>query len=182
MTVGPKTLSAQLYRMMLYQRPLHPELLPLENRRLDRHGDYEVEMWLAAGAHVVRFAAYGDVMTEVVVESGDHLPETGLVHALPCLGEKDFELETPPGRVGFVTTIQTEQLSENLYTSTLREMVDFADETGCLSHRWEGPDGGDNLSVLDFQKYRNDFHIQSYHLLSGSGSVLRTQSIFEIVE
>ncbi len=182
MSVSPKSAAAQLYRMMLYQRPLHPELFPLEVRRTDRHGDYEVEMWLTPGGHVVRFSAFGHVLCETVIESGDHLPETGLVHALPCIGEKDYELTDPPGRIGYVTTIQTEQLTDNLFTSTLREMVDFAKETGGLAHRWESPSGGTNLSVLDFQKYRKEFHIQSYHLLAGGGSVLRTQSIFEIID
>jgi len=182
MSVSSKSSAAQLYRMMLYQRPLHPELFPLEVRRTDRHGDYEVEMWLTPGGHVARFTAWGDVLCETVVDAGDHLPETGLVHALPCLGEKDFELEEPPGHVGYVTTIQTEQLSDNLYNSTLREMVDFARETGGLSHSWDHPGGGVNLSVLDFQKYRTEFHFQSYHLLAASGTVLRTQSIFEILD
>jgi len=179
-SVSAKSSSAQLYRMMLYQRPLHPELFPLEIRRTDRHGDYEVELWVSCGGHVVRFGALGDVLTEVVIEAGDHLPETGLVHALPCLGEKDFELEEPPGHVGYVTTIQTETLSDNLYNSTLREMVDFARETGALSQQWQTA-AGTNLSVLDFQKYRKEFHIQSYHLLAAGGTVLRTQSIFEII-
>lgn len=182
MSVSSKSSAAQLYRMMLYQRPLHPELFPLEVRRTDRHGDYEVEMWLVPRGHVVRFNALGDVLCETVVDAGDHLPETGLVHALPCLGEKDFELEDPPGQIGYVTTIQTEQLSENLYNATLKEMVDFARETGGLAHRWENAEGGVNLSVLDCQKYRAEFHIQSYHLIAGAGTVLRTQSIFEILE
>ena len=40
-----------------------------------------------------------------MLESGDHLPETGLVHALPCIGEKDYELEAG-GRIGEVVSVQ----------------------------------------------------------------------------
>ncbi|MEM6459691.1 MAG: DUF2617 family protein [Planctomycetota bacterium] len=164
--------------MMLYRRPLHPELFDLQARRSDRHGEYEIESWLTPGGHVVRFAVEGQQMTEIVIDSGDHLPETGLIHALPCLGEKDYEME-PEDRLGFFTTVQTESLTDNLYRATLREMETFAHETGSLSHRWD-TSNGTHLSVLDAQKYKREYHVQSYHLVARNGTVLRTQSIFEI--
>ena len=163
---------------MAYNRALHPELFDLQARRTDRHGDYEVELWVVPGGHTVRFQYASHTFTETVLERGDHLPETGLIHALPCLGEKDYEMPDP-GRIGFVTTIQTEVLSDNLYNATLREMLDFARETGALAHEWTDDHGVTCLSVLDAQKYRREFHIQSYHLYGNSGVVLRTQSIFE---
>ncbi|MFP4145267.1 MAG: DUF2617 family protein [Phycisphaeraceae bacterium] len=178
MSIGHKS-NTQVARLMVYRRPLHPELFELEGRRTDRHGDYEVENWIAAGGHVVRFQVAGQTFTETVLENSDHLPETGLVHALPCLGEKDYEHD-PDGRIGYVTTIQTESLTDNLYLATLREMQDFARETGALAHEFDG-DGIPCLSVLDTQKYRREYHVQSYHLMGASGLVLRTQSIFEIV-
>ncbi|MEO1235164.1 MAG: DUF2617 family protein [Planctomycetota bacterium] len=179
MSVTPKSINVPTFRMMLYSRALHPELFNLQARRTDRHGEYEIETWLTPGGHVVRFAIEGQQMTETVVDAGDHLPDSGLVHALPCLGEKDFEME-PDKRLGFFTTVQTESLSDNIYQATLREMEDFARETGSLSHRWD-TDAGVNLSVLDAQKYKREYHVQSYHLIAHNGTVLRTQSIFEIV-
>ncbi len=184
MSVSSKSANAQIFRLMLYRRALHPELFELQGRRVDRHGDYEVEAWITHGSrgigHMVRFQVFGKTLAEVCLDEGDHLPETGLVHALPCLGEKDFELENPEGPIGYVTTIQTETLTDNLYAATLREMQDFARETGSLAYEGLGPDGVPTLSVLDTQKYKHEFHVQSYHLLGGSGTVLRTQSIFEI--
>ena len=178
MSVSHKSLNTPAFRMMLYRRPLHPELFDLQGRRTDRHGEYEIESWLTPAGHVVRFALGDQQMTETVVDAGNHLPETGLVHALPCLGEKDYEME-PEGRLGYFTTIQTESLTENLYEATLREMKEFAVETGALSHCWD-TEAGENLAVLDAQKYMNEYHVQSYHLVASSGAVLRTQSIFEI--
>lgn len=180
MSVSHKSVNTPAFRMMLYRRPLHPELFKLEGRRLDRHGEYEIESWLTPGGHVVRFSVAGQQMTETVVDTGEHLPENGLVHALPCLGEKDFEME-PEGRLGYFTTIQTEALTDNLYQATLREMEVFARETGSLSHKWD-TEQGSHLSVLDAQKYKREYHVQSYHLVPYHGTVLRTQSIFEIVK
>ena len=179
MSAAPKVANAQLFRMMIYRRPLHPELFDLRARRTERHGPYEVENWLTPAGHVSRFQAAGQVLTEVVIEQGDHLPETGLVHALPCFGEKDYEME-PEGKLHYVTTIQTEALTDNLFASTLREMQDFARETGALCFEYADAEGGNCLSMLDVQKYKREFHLQSYHLMAGCGTVLRTQTIFEI--
>lgn len=165
---------------MVYRRALHPELFDLCGRRCHEHGEYEVETWVTRGGHVIRFQIAGQSLTETVIECGDHLPETGLVHALPCLGEKDYEME-PNGRLGYVTTLQTESLTDNLYMATYREMQGFARETAALSFEWEDPDAGRaSMSLLDVQKYRREFHVQGYHLMGAQSMVLRTQSIFEL--
>jgi len=180
MSVGHKPSNTQMFRLMVYRRALHPELFDIQGRRLQRHGDYEVEAWITPGGHVVRFTAHGQVVSEAVLEGGDHLPETGLVHALPCLGEKDYEPE-PIGRIGYVTTVQSETLTENLYLATHKEMIDFAEESGALCHQWQNDDDLPSLTLLDLQKYKREFHLQSYHLIGAGSTVLRTQSIFEVV-
>lgn len=178
-----KSSNIQLFRLMLYSRPLHPELFQIQGRSVFRTGDYEVESWLMPAGHVVRFQHGDQMLTETVIESGDHLPETGLLHALPCLGEKDFELNArPESNLGYMTTIQTESLSDNLYMATYREMVDFAEEAGSLIFEWKEQETGVScLTVLDSQKFKQEYQIQSYHLLGSNGMVLRTQSIFEIL-
>ncbi|QDU71148.1 hypothetical protein Pan265_09970 [Mucisphaera calidilacus] len=179
MSVSHKSQSTQMFRLMLYSRPLHPELFDLQARRMDHHGEYEIETWLIPGGHVVRFQIPDQHLTETVIDRGDHLPENGLVHALPCMGEKDYEMEQQD-RLVYVTTVQSESLTENLYNATLKEMTDFAEETGSVSFDWKDAQGTECLSLVDSQKYRSEYHVQSYHLLGSTGVVLRTQSIFEI--
>ena len=111
---------------MIYRRPLHPELFDLQTRRCHRQPEFEVESWVMPAGHVVRFQAGGQSLTEAVLENGDHLPEHGLVHALPCLGEKDYELRTE-AKFAYVITVQTEALTDNLYLSTFRALKDFAE-------------------------------------------------------
>ncbi|MEM1213012.1 MAG: DUF2617 family protein [Planctomycetota bacterium] len=182
MSLSSKSAVNAIPRLMAYRRPLHPELFDLQGRRIDRHGDYEIESWITSGGHVVRFNYAGQVMSETVVDAAgsESLPESGLVHALPCIGEKEYD-HTPEGKIGYFVTIQTENLADNLYQSTFREMEDFAQETNGLSHVWED-EAGRHLSMLDAQKYRNEFHFQSYHLNATNGHVLRTQSIFEVLD
>lgn len=178
MTINSKSPIIQIPKLMLYKRPLHPELFSFKARRVDRHGDYEVETWLVNGGHVVRFVLDGQSLVEAVLEGNDHLPESNLAHVLPCLGEKEYEFEGE-GKVAYFTTLQTESLTENLYLATYREMKDFANEVGALAFEQETP-AGPNLYVLDVQKYRSEFHVQGYHLTASNGNVLRTQSVFEI--
>ena len=175
-----KSFNMQALRLIAYNRALHPELFDLKGRRTDRHGDYEVELWLTARGHMVRFSFMGETFTETVVERGDHLPETGLIHVVPCFGEKDYEMDPQGSKIGYVTSIQTEALTDNLYSATLEEMRDFARETGALSHEWhEEGAPAPSLDILDAHKYRREFHIHSYHLYGNHSAVLRTQSIFE---
>ncbi len=179
MSTASKTAASPLLRMMIYDRPIHPELVSIERRRSVKHGGFSGELWLGAGGHVVRFQAMGRTLTEVVIDGGEGLPERGLIHALPAIGEKDYEMPHAEP-LHYVTTVQTEQLSDNLYQGTLREMTDFAREVGALTHPWSDSAGRGSLSLLDCQKYKRELHLQAYHLLGASGTVLRTQSIFEM--
>ena len=181
MNVGHKQANTQVFRLMVYRRALHPELFDLQSRRVLKQEGYETECWMIPAGHVARFQAKGQVLTETVIEQGDHLPETGLLHALPCLGEKEYQFEpAEQDHLGYVTTIQTETLTDNLYTATFREMGDFAREANAMAHQWKDDEGVPCLSVLDMQRYQREFHVQSYHLLGASGLVLRTQTIFEV--
>jgi hypothetical protein len=47
---------------------------------------------------------------------------------------------------------------------------------------WTDPNGKPNLSLIDLQRFRNELHVQGYHLRAGSGLVLRTQSMVQLPE
>ena len=179
MNVSTRQNSLQTYQLVLYRKALHPELFPLKGRRHLVHGQYELEAWIMPGSHLMRFRHNGFTACELVVDQDNGLPVDAAVTSFPCAGEHDFEHRFESERVGYVASVQTETLPENLYASTYEEMVEFAKETGALLHRWEDPDGGRNLSMLDIQRLSKEAHAQSYHLLAGGGVVLRTQTIFE---
>ena len=179
MTLSNKMPGVQTYRLLLYQRALHPELFNIQDRRSAAHSDYELESWVSAGEHVLRFQVGSKCLSEAVVDQDQQLPQRGLLHALPCLGEKEMD-DTIDDKVRYVTSVQTELLSDNLYTATFVEMKDFAQESDAMWHEWADAEGGQNLSVLDVQRYKREVHAQAYHLIGNAGFVLRTQSIFEI--
>lgn len=179
MNTPAKAPSIPSYHLVLYKRALHPELFPMRARRTVNHATYELEAWLMPGSHLLRFQHGELCCCELISDRDDNLPTTGAVATFPCAGERDFEHAFTAPRAAYLTTIQTETLNDSLYTSTYREMIDFAHETDALVHRWANSEGAPCLSLIDIQRYPREVHAQAYHLIAGGGLVLRTQSIFE---
>ena len=175
-----KNSSLQSYHMLAFRKALHPEFFGIEGRKRVQHGDYETEAWIFRGGHSLRFTLNGFCMSEIVVEHIDQIPDRGLIAAVPCAGERDFE-EKIAENIVYMTTMQTETLSDHLYLGTYKEMMQHARENDSLLSVWTDAAGKPNLSLIDVQHFRSETHLQSYHLRSDCGLVLRTQSMVQIV-
>lgn len=136
MTTPLKPNSLQAYQVVLYSRALHPELFSLKGRKVVRHGDYEFEAWVMRGSHLLRFEKSALCACELVSSEESKLPASGVVSAFLAAGERDYEHRFEKDKVVYMTTVQTETLSENLYVSTYEEMMDYAKSTDALIHRW----------------------------------------------
>jgi hypothetical protein len=178
MDTSAKLNSLQSYQILLYDRALHPEFFELKNRRVDRLNGYELEAWLMGGSHVLRFEVGRSCACELLTDRETGLPEGGVITAFCCAGERDYDYSFEPAPLNYITTVQTETLTENLYISTFEELLAFGRESGALIHQWQ--DGvGPCLSMLDTQRHAREAHVQAYHLLANQGVVLRSQTIFE---
>lgn len=174
-----KTSSLQSYNMLVYRTAIHPEFFQIAGRRRIEHNGFEFEAWVFRGGHVVRFQQGGSCATEVVTETFERLPGKGLITTLPCAGEKDHDAEVSD-RLVFMTSIQTETLSDHLYNSTYQELVEHGRMCEGLMTMWTDEVGRHNLSMLDVQRYSDQMHVQAYHCRSDCSLVLRTQSIFQL--
>ena len=181
MSLTSKTTSLQSYNMLVYRNAIHPEFFEIEGRQRIEHGEYEFESWIFKGGHVVRFEHNGLCVTEVITDRLETLPDRGLITALPCAGEKDHEAEFGD-RVTYITSMQTETLTDHLYLGTFNELSDHARESECPVSVYPDEDGRNNLSVIDVQRFSDQVHLQGYHMRSDCGLVLRTQSIFQVSE
>jgi len=170
--------SLQTYQVVLYDRALHPEFFDLKSRRVERLNDFEFEAWLMNGGHVLRFEVGQVCASELVTDVERGLPDTGVVAAFLCAGERDYDHSFPGGPLNYITTVQTETLAENLYLSTHEELLAFGQESEAMIHQWED-EMGPCLSMLDTQRFSREMHVQAYHLLANQGIVLRSQTIFE---
>ena len=178
MSLSPKASSLQTYNLGLYRAAIHPEFFQIEGRCRITHNDYDFEAWICRGGHALRFEHQGLCITEVIGEEIEQLPDRGHVTTLPCAGEKDHEAELSD-RLVYMTSIQTETLSDHLYLGTYNEMVDHGRMGDGLMSMWTDDSSKPNLSLLDVQRYGDEVHAQAYHLRSDCGMVLRTQMIFQ---
>ena len=178
MSAHPHTTDLQPYSMLLYRGPVHPEFFNITGRRQTGHADFEFEAWVFRGGHVLRFEHATTTLCEVVTNDPGSLPERGLVTTMPCSGERDYE-EVFGDRITFVTSIQTESLSEHLYLGTHREMLEHGQDSACLVTNWTDNGAHASLSLIEFQRYSDQIHVQTYHLRGDSLTVLRTQSILQ---
>lgn len=181
MSFASRTSSLQSYNMILYRNAVHPEFFPIAGRRRIQHGDYEFESWIFKGGHVFRFEFDNQCATEVVLDQLERLPDRGLVATLPCAGEKDHDAQFGD-RIIYMTSMQTETLSDHLYNSTYNELLEHGRMCEGLMSVWTDELGRHNLSMIDMQRFSDQVHVQAYHCRSDCGLVLRTQSIFQIKE
>jgi hypothetical protein len=166
--------------LAIFRGAIHPEFFQIERRCRIRHGEYEFEAWICRGGHALRFEHNGQCISEVVSEEIDSLPERGHVTTLPCAGEKDHEAEFGD-RVMYVTSMQTETLSDHLYLSTYNELLeDGRENADSIMSVWTDELGKPNMSLLDTQRYGDEVHVQTYHLRSDCRLVLRSQTIFQV--
>jgi hypothetical protein len=169
------------YAMLLYRRAVHPEFFGIEARRKIEHGLYEFEGWIFRGGHCVRFQDGTNTFCEVVVDNPTSLPDRGLSGTLPCVGEHEHEDKVADG-INYMTAIQSEALSDHLYLGTYKEMLQHGRDSDSLVVAWTEPNGKPNLSLIDLQRFRNELHVQGFHLRAASGLVLRTQSMVQLPE
>jgi hypothetical protein len=178
--------ASQAHQVLLYDRALHPEILPVRTKRIVKSRAYELEARLMHGSHALCFSTIPDSpdspahqACELFTDKVRNLPTPGLLSAFLAAGEHEFDHTFPVSRVTYMLSVQTEHLAANLYADVYREMLDLAKEESPLLVEW-ADDAGRNLSMISTQRQQDQVHAQAYHLLAAQGLVIRTQSIFEM--
>jgi len=173
------TARLQSYQTLLYARSLQPELTHCADSRTVIQDYYTLNTFIMPGSHACIFTSVDGCATEYVTDNTLGNSEIGLVESLLCSAEKDFEHRVLRTKINYITAAQTEQLSAHIYNDTLEELDQLARDQDALAHRWNDRVGS-CLSLVDIQKFADQIHIQSYHLIAAESLVLRTQTIFEL--
>lgn len=180
-------LAAPVHTLLLYRRPLHPELFHVKSRKtMAIRGGIEAEAWLLPLGHMVRVQSGGHCLCELVIDRDNGLPTQGVIKVYPTAGDNDYELLLEDAALMHNSSTQTESLSPRLYASTLIEQQALAAETHALVHTWKLPEHaptpeGTCLSLLDLATYDGELHVSSTHMHPAGGLVLRTQSVIHRV-
>lgn len=166
--------------LMLYTRPLHPELFRIYRSDTAERRAYRANIHLVDGGHVVDFTAGENHLTEVVVCGPENMPERGLVESLLCRGERYHEAEVYPG-MRYMLSTQEEQLPATLYGATRQEIRDYAEKRELMWIETEADEmRGSAISALDIERRANELLVQSFHLFDDTLTVIKTQGIIEL--
>ena len=169
-------------QLMLYSRPLHPELFRSHRTETAERRTYQADIHLVDGGHVVEFQAGDSHLTEVVVCGIENMPERGLIDSLLCRGERYHEAETHPN-VRYMLSTQEEQLQGSLYQATRQEIRDYAEKRELMWIDVPASEArGSFLSALDVERRANELLVQSFHLFDDTGMVIKTQGIIEVMK
>lgn len=133
--------STPAHNLILYRRPLHPELFVMKGRKMVAGpAGIELECWLLPMGHMLRLTRGADrgglCLCELVTDRDNGLPTQGVVTAFPAVGERDFEQLFEDAAVLYSVSAQTENLSPRLYGATLADMRALAKDTGAMIAEW----------------------------------------------
>jgi hypothetical protein len=168
--------------LLLYQRPLHPELFKiLGNEKVVRR-TYDADIWLVEGGHVVTFTTGKQTLVEVIVANNDPaLTDRNLLQSIPCRGEKYHE--TAVGGIRYMISTQEEQLTQTLYDATKHEIVTYANRRELMTAETPATaEKGASLGVLDIERRSHELLVQSFHLFDETQMVMKTQAIIEVLK
>lgn len=164
----------------VYQRPLHPELFNIHRVKRVRQNRYTAEVWITGLSHVVTIQVGKQIVSELVVEENDLLPKNGLVTSFRFRGERDHTQTFDDG-LKYILSTQVERLTPQLFPSTHRDYVHYAQNRGLfVSFDDWAPDGLAPFSFVDFDARDHELHIHAFHAFPEEMTLLKTQSIFEI--
>jgi Protein of unknown function DUF2617 len=166
--------------LLLYQRPLHPELFKILASQQFGRKAYDADAWLVEGGHVVAFTANDNTLAEVIAIRSEPMTDRGLIQSIPCRGERYHEM-TAPGNIRYMISTQEEQLTATLYEATKHEIATYATRRELMMGQTPpAADAGGVLSVLDIECRSHELLVQSFHLFDDSLLVVKTQGIFEV--
>ncbi len=165
----------------LYERALHPELFHIYQVKHVEQRRYRAELWITGLSHVitVQFGKYH--ITELIADPSELLPKNGLVTSFRFRGERDHAHSFDDG-ARYILSTQVERLSPNLFPSSHRDLIRYGRKRGMFQafEEWE-TDGLAPFTFMDFEAREREFHVHSYHAFPEGQTILKTQSIFEVI-
>ncbi len=145
-----------------------------------RLGEYELETWLAHGAHMLRFQVGPYCAVEVITPRPNMCPRPGRLLNIPVAGERDH-FQPIGDRIRYTVAVQTEQLRQHLFDDETETILKLGESTdGLVDQHTDPTTGSRNLSVICVQTLRTEAHVQTWHLDASCGLVVRGQTIFDL--
>jgi len=177
----PKTnLAISELSFSLYQRPLHPELFNIYDRRHLKTEKYETIIWVTGCSHLASVFVGDICLTELISIPGQILPKTGLVERFQFRGQRNHKCTIKRG-LNYMTDFQVEKMSRNLYRQSHIDLERFARNRGIFVKFPKSAAGGlEPFSYVDFEARRDELHIHAFHAYPDQVTIIKTQSLFDL--
>ena len=174
-------LSSSSLRFRLYTRPLHPEFFDIYHDHHVVQKDYEAQLWVTGCTHLIAFHHQGRSLVEVTASCDSELPPRGRILDMPFRGEKDHEYRGQDG-IKYLVNFQLELMSPMAYTRTHHELARLGAKRGLFVPfpMWMSK-SLTPFSYLDYETRPDQLHVFSFHAFPEDLTIVKTQTIFELV-
>lgn len=181
MGVGSGRLKVADLALRVFDRSVHPEWFSvLEHRRVFRR-EWEADLRIVEGGHVIVWGAGIERLSEVLIVSDIPLPETGRVYESPVRRERSKKLTTA-GRVEYQTCFAAERLEPEVFAHITEELT-LEPERGDLVRCFEPTNRHALPAVIRMhvEPRGRGLSIQAFHSFPEEHAIVRVQSLFEVV-
>ncbi|NIA16820.1 MAG: DUF2617 family protein [Planctomycetes bacterium] len=163
----------------LYQRPLHPELFNIHDKRQLKNERYEALIWATGGSHVVGVFVNDLCLTELITSPAQMLPRRGLVERFQFKGQRNHKCTLARG-LSYMTDFQVEKMSANLYRQSHTDLEKFARNRGIfVKFPKQAIAGLQPFSYIDFEARKDELHVHTFHAYPDQVTIIKTQSLFD---
>lgn len=179
MDLGQKQ-TVEALKLVVYRRPLHPELFDIHHRYPILQPAFDAEIWVTGCSHLVRFSVGAESVTEVIAQAHDELPQRGLVASFRCRGERQHEY-VHEDTIRYMMSFQVEPMSERLFAKTHADLFGAAQKQGILVPfpQWQTAEHVPFCHV-DYHVRPDSLHALAYHVFPAETTVIKTQTLFEL--
>ncbi len=181
MAIGQKQQRVSELYFYLYNRSLHPELFDIYQEQRVERGAYEAQIWVTGISHLVGFFRGDASVTELLAEDDSILPRRGRLVAAPIRGEKDHQATHVQG-IRYMSSFQVERMSARVFSKMQEEELSQGPRRGLFVPFPEWGVGSlMPFTHIDYEAKVDMLHIFAYHAFPEELTVVKTQSIFELV-
>ena len=163
----------------LYQRPLHPELFNIYEKRQLKTEKYEALIWATGCSHVISVFVNDLCLSELISSPTQLLPRRGLVERFQFKGQRNHKCTLARG-LSYMTDFQVEKMSANLYRQSHIDLEKFAHNRGIfVKFPQHAVAGLQPFSYIDFEARKDELHVHAFHAYPDQVTIIKTQSLFD---
>lgn len=153
-----------------------------KHRRLQVFDDWRADIWVHDSGHAVIFSDSRMAVTEILSDSGLELPTDRIVWQTPMLQE-DFTMIQSGGSVRYQFNYEVEKTESSIFRFLTQEMLVKPTPSDLVWQRNRGVRWAGVPIVRTHVEYASHYlSVQTFHSFPEELTILRTQSLFEILK